>query len=212
MRHFNLSLVLFDLLVRDGVEGILGVWSPVDHGVVLEVALNNAFRCSADDYDVIPSSANVSVLWSRRKYKNELLIVWTWLVSSQKRKSRIICISTWSFWASSQLTPSRMCDWGPALMPPWRRFSLICFCFCLNSFDDVPIGTNWWAISSFTGVLLCVGEPSGTHWWKGRKVDISFSTCLYQLIIFIKYLKKIIIIVKWWAERNVRDQITTVSV
>lgn len=129
---------------------------PVDHGVMLEVTLNDAFRCSTHNNYVIARATSVSILSSHHSLSKNLLPslseILIWYV-----------LYTCNFWASSQLTPSKMCDWGPALMPPWRRFSLICFCFCLNSFDVVPIGTNWWAISNLNGVLLCVGEPSGTH-------------------------------------------------
>ena len=87
---------------------------------------------------------------------------------------------TCNFWASSQDTPSRRWDCGPALIPPWRRFSLICFCFSLNSFEVVPIGTNWWAISNLTGVLLCVGEQSGTHW--NKQIPMS-SNSFHQFLL-----------------------------
>ena len=127
---------------------------PVDHGVMLEIALDDALGGGAHQNHVITGATHVSILPCIRTQtgvKNDQRTVWP--------ADHITC----NCLASSQVTPSRMCDWGPALIPPWRRFSLICFCFCLNSLGVVPIGTNWCAISSLTGVLLCVGEPSGTH-------------------------------------------------
>ena len=127
---------------------------PINHGVVLEVTLDDSFRGSTHYNDMITSSAQIGILQMVRIVNIILLIAWI------QNRPFITCI----FCASSHDTPSRMWDWGPALIPPWRRLSLICFCFCLNSLGVVPIGTNWWAISNLTGVLLCVGELSGTHY------------------------------------------------
>lgn len=77
-------LVLFKLLVCDGIEGILGVWGPfklkingldrtlhipqphyaipVDHGVVLEVALDDALGGRAYHDDVIARPTHVRIL------------------------------------------------------------------------------------------------------------------------------------------------------
>lgn len=69
---------------------------------------------------------------------------------------------------------------------------LTCCCSFLNSLVVVFLGTNWRACSILTGVLLCCGDPSVTHWtsknmsWHIPTLSNNFHTLLrpHQLLFF----------------------------
>lgn len=106
--------------------------------------------------------------------------------------------------ASSHVTPSRMCDCGPAEIMSARRFSLICdgwmrrrmciskaslselinlnaffyTCCCnrLNSLGFVPWGTNCRAPSMRTAFDECEGESSATHCRENNTIPEQLAT------------------------------------
>merc|ERR1719228_1250632 len=94
--------------------------------------------------------------------------------------------STWLVWAScmfftsSQLSPSRTFDSGPACTPPNRRPSFISFWTFLNSFGFVLTGTNWLL---FSILVACEwdGDPSDTHLviFLGSEVPVSSTSTFW---------------------------------